>query len=172
MILGLREYEGIPLQNVADSDLEFPEPPKGDEEDHETSPSLSEESLTRLIGKFKEVLGDKVSDVRKTDRLSNSVARLVDPEGSLGQEMQRVYMMMDREFQIPKKVLEINPSHPLLLKLSDLQDGNELAGIVVEQIFDSTLLLEGLHPDPSSMIPRIQKLMEGAISAENITDNK
>ena len=101
--------------------------------------------------------------MRATDRLTNSVARLVDPKGSLGQELQRVYRMMDREYQIPKKILEINPSHIILKKLSDLQEDDSLGELIIEQIFESTLLIEGLHPDPASMIPRIQQLMESVL---------
>ena len=115
---------------------------------------------------FQEELKDKVSEVRITDRLTNSVARLVDAKGSLGQEMQRVYKMMDKEYQIPKKILEINPGHPILQQISNLSDGNELAKTVIEQIFESALLIEGIHPDPASMIPRIQKLMESALDQD------
>jgi molecular chaperone HtpG len=70
---------------------------------------------------------------------------------------------MDREYQLPKKVLEINPSHPLIHKLNALGDGQDLSGLVVEQIFDSLLLIEGIHPDPAAMIPRIQQLMDFAL---------
>ena len=99
-----------------------------------------------------------------TDRLTSSVARLVDAKGSLGQEMQRVYRMMDRDYQIPKKVLEINPEHNILQKMSQLSEDDHRRELIAEQIFESTLLIEGLHPDPASMIPRIQELMEFALN--------
>ena len=116
-----------------------------------------------MIDTFTDILVDKVSEVRTTDRLTNSVARLVDAKGSLGQEMQRVYRMMDREYQIPKKILELNPDHPILKQLVLAGENKELREMVVEQIFESTLLIEGLHPDPAAMIPRIQQLMEFAL---------
>jgi len=167
MLLGLREYKEYQFQNVADSDMVLPETP----EEGEISPEADEEPLTedrveKLIASFQTILEDRVSSVRVTDRLTNSVARLVDAKGSLGQEMQRVYRMMDREYQIPKKVLEINPSHTILKRVSDLPDGDPLLKLVVEQIFDSTLLIEGLHPDPASMIPRIQELIESALNGK------
>ena len=93
-------------------------------------------------------------------------SRLVDAEGSLGQEMQRVYRMMDKDYQIPKKVLEINPDHPVLKKVSQLADDDRRRELIVEQIFESALLIEGLHPDPASMIPRIQMLMESALESD------
>ncbi len=168
MLLGLREYKEFSLQNVADSDLQLPDLPDEDEgeEKKEQPEPLSEDDINKLISRFQEVLGDKVSEVRITDRLTNSVARLVDAKGSLGQEMQRVYRMMDKEYQIPKKILEINPGHPILQQICDLSEANDLIKTVIEQIFESALLIEGIHPDPASMIPRIQKLMETALDKD------
>jgi len=164
LLIGLREYKETPLQNIADSDLEVPEELHTSEE--ETSQeSLEQEQMESLITLFKDVLGDKVADVRSTDRLTSSVARLVDAQGSLGQEMQRVYRMMDREFKVPKKVLELNPNHQILKELEARKDSQPLKEIIVEQIFESTLLIEGMHPDPSGMADRIQDLMELALKA-------
>ena len=163
LLLGLRDYKEYPLQNVADSDLVLPEETTEGEEGEEPSSPLPDEQVQSLVDIFKDILAEKVSDVRTTDRLTNSMARLVDTKGSLGQEMQRVYRMMDREYQIPKKILEINPDHPILKQLVLLGNDNSLTDLVVEQIFESTLLIEGLHPDPAAMIPRIQQLMESAL---------
>jgi molecular chaperone HtpG len=115
------------------------------------------------VDRFKEQLGERVTDVRTTDRLTDSVARLVDPEGTLNQEMQRVYRLMDRDYEVPKKVLELNPRHPVLAKLNQMPTDDGLSALVIEQIYDSALLIEGLHPDPASMLPRIQELMEKAL---------
>jgi len=126
MLLGLREYKEFSLQNVAASDLNLPEQSEEVEKnEQEKSPSLSDEAVDGLVNLFKDILGERVSDVRITDRLTNSVARLVDAKGSLGQEMQRVYRIMDRDYQIPKKVLEINPDHPILQKISPGSDIND-----------------------------------------------
>jgi molecular chaperone HtpG len=164
MLLGLREYKEFPLQNIADSSLELPETMEEESGDGIADQTpLDDERLAHLIKRFQTILGERIVEVRVTDRLTNSVARLVDAKGSLGQELQRVYRMMDREYQIPKKVLEINPAHPILKGLSGLEDGDPFAELVIEQIFDSTLLIEGLHPDPAAMIPRIQQLLESAL---------
>ena len=152
---------------MAASDLNLPEQSEQEEQqEKEKPPSLSDETVKGLINIFKDILGEQVTDVRITDRLTNSVARLVDTKGSLGQEMQRVYRMMDKEYQIPKKVLEINPDHPVLKKVSQLPDDDPRRKLIVEQIFESALLIEGLHPDPASMIPRIQQLMESAMEVD------
>jgi molecular chaperone HtpG len=108
-------------------------------------------------------LGEKVTDIRMTDRLSDSPARLVDPEGGPNQEMQRVYRLLKEDYQTPKKVLELNPKHPILVHLNSLPPENELGHLIMEQIYEDALLIEGLHPDPAGMIERIQKIIEAAM---------
>ena len=73
---------------------------------------LPEEAFNQVVMRFKEQLGERVTDVRATDRLRNSVARLVDPEGTMGQEMQRVYRLVDRDYEVPKKVSRTQPAPP------------------------------------------------------------
>ena len=164
MLLGLREYKELPLQNVADSELNLPESSQDEgSEKKQPDEKISDDRLKELVNLFKDILGERVSDVRVTDRLTNSVARLVDVKGSMGQEVQRVYRIMDKDFKIPKKILEINGGHSILKMVSDLPDKSELGKTIIEQIFESALLIEGLHPDPASMIPRIQKIMESAL---------
>lgn len=167
MLMGIGEYKDFELQNVADSGMDLPVPPEDEKEkdtaEEDQEPALSDEKVEALVAKFKEELGERVADVRTTERLHTSVARLVDPEGSMGQEMQRVYRMMDKDFQIPKKVLELNPDHPIIERLGEMEDEQPIAEMVIEQIFESALLIEGIHPDPASMLPRIQKLMESAL---------
>jgi molecular chaperone HtpG len=165
MVLGLNQYEGFPLKNIAAPDLDLPESEEKTKtgEAGESTPATSQETVSLLVERFKTILGERVTEVRSTDRLSGSVARLVDPEGSLGQEMQRVYRLMGREYEVPKKVLEINPNHPVLVGLAELASDSPLVTPIVEQIYESALLVEGLHPEPASMIPRIQAIMEAAV---------
>ena len=101
------------------------------------------------------MLGERVTDVRASKRLSQSVARLVDPDGSLNPEMQRVYKFLGKEYEVPKKILELNPSHAILKNMVGMESESELQNLIIEQIYDSALLVEGLHHDPSSMAPRI-----------------
>ncbi len=160
MLMGLQEFEGKKLRNVAAADTELP---AAEEKEPETEgESLAAGELARLIAKFKAQLGERVTDVVTTDRLTESPARLVDPDGAVNQEMQRVYRMLEQDFEVPKKILELNPRHSLLRKMATLTEPNELLDTCVEQVYESALLIEGLHPDPASMIPRIQEIMEAA----------
>lgn len=161
MLARLAKYKEHALVNVSSADLKLPAL-EGEAVDEE-QPSLDASEWIPLIERFKTQLGDKVADVRMTDRLSDSPARLVDPEGAPNQEMQRVYRMLKEDFPAPKKVLELNPHHPILIHLNSLPFEAELGHMVMDQIFENALLIEGLHPDPASMIERIQKIIAAAI---------
>lgn len=161
MLMGLTTYEGFQLKNVASADLDLPE--DDNDSDEEQIETQQDAQIEKMLMQFKVVLGDKVTDVRATQRLSGSIARLVDPEGSIGQEMQRVYRLMGQEYEVPKKVLEVNPRHPIFVNLMKRDDGDPLQKIIIEQVYESALLVEGMHPDPASMIQRIQEIMEAAL---------
>jgi molecular chaperone HtpG len=160
MLMGLRKYKDYDLKNVAQADIETSEKP----DEKAEAEKIPEDDFDKLIERFKEVLGERVEDVRASKRLSQSVARLVDPEGSLNPEMQRVYKFLGQEYEVPKKILELNPSHAILKSLVGMQADSDLQTMIIEQIYDSALLVEGLHPDPSSMAPRIQQIIEAALT--------
>jgi molecular chaperone HtpG len=157
MLMGLHKYKDFELKNVAQADL----PEKTAEA--ETAGKIPEDDFKGLVERFKQVLGERVADVRASSRLSQSVARLVDPDGTLNPELQRVYKYLGREVELPKKILELNPAHSILKNLLKLEAGSALQVLIIEQIFDSALLVEGLHPDPSSMVPRLQQIIEAAL---------
>ena len=161
MVVRLAKYKDHNLVNVSSPDLQLPTLAK--EPETETTPSLDSSEWVSLIQRFKSRLGEKVTDIRMTDRLSGSPARLVDPEGAPNQEMQRVYRLLKEDFQTPKKILELNPSHPILIHLNTLPTDAELGQMIIDQIYENALLIEGLHPDPAGMIERIQKIIEAAI---------
>ena len=164
MVQSLREYEGKPLSNVDDPDLEMP-----DEEDEATpADDLAPEALGKLIVRFRNVLGDRVAEVRESKVLRDSPCRLVSSEGGSERDMQRVRRLLEQDYEVPAKILEINRAHPLIGHLAQLiasPSGDTMADLVIEQLFENLLLLEGLHPDPSQMVPRIQSLLEKATAA-------
>lgn len=162
VLLRLTTYKEKPLVNVASAKLDLPKVEANkEEEEHE---KVSTNDYPNLRERFKTQLGERVDDVRFTDILKNSPARLVDPEGAINPEMQRVYKMLNREYDVPKKVLELNPDHPIIVKLNSLPETSPLNRLIVEQIYEDALLIEGLHPDPASMIDRIQKLIQEALN--------
>jgi molecular chaperone HtpG len=164
-LMTLNKYKDYPLVNAATEQPEAkPEEQAAEEKEAAAKGEpLPPEALEGLVQRFKDALGERVSDVRSTERLINSPARLVDKEGSLNQEVQRVYRLLRQEYEVPLKVLEINPRHPILKKLSEQPAEGEISKIIIEQIYEDALLIEGLHPDPAGMISRIQELMKAAL---------
>lgn len=162
MLLRMTKYKDFEFANAANEKLE-----KKADAPAESSSSkegdLSTQDTEKLIALFKQELNEQVSDVKTTDVLIESPARLVNADGAPTQEVQRVYKLLNREFEAPKKELQINPHHPILKRLGALPEGSPLAGLIIEQIYEDALLIEGLHPDPASMIDRIQKLMEAVL---------
>ena len=81
--------------------------------------------------------------------------------------MFRINRLLDRDFELPVKILELNPRHPLMHNLSQMvasTPDNPLIGVVAEQVFETALLQDGIHPDPASMAARLTVLMEAATS--------
>ncbi len=160
MLMGLRKHKDFELKNVAQADVDVTEKQSAEQE----AEKLPDSDFSSLVERFKQILGERVTDVRSSNRLSQSVARLVDPDGTMNPELQRVYRYLGKEYEVPKKILELNPSHTILKNLLSLEPNSELQTAVIEQIYDSALLVEGLHPDPSSIAPRVQKIIEAALS--------
>jgi molecular chaperone HtpG len=165
VLLRVNKYKEFELINVAADKLKLPDLPAAPLEDA-AQPELnktSAEESRELIDRFKQRLGDKVAEVRLTDRLVESPARLVDQEGGLNSEVQRVYRLLNKEYEVPQKVLEINPEHSILKGLAHSKTSSDLESEVIDQIYENALLIEGLHPDPARMIGRIQKLIDAVL---------
>jgi molecular chaperone HtpG len=80
--------------------------------------------------------------------------------------MDRVRRLIEKDFSVPKRVVEVNPRHPLIQGLAArLAAGGSdtLVDDAVEQLYENGLLLEGLHPNPAQMVGRIQALLEAAV---------
>jgi molecular chaperone HtpG len=160
--MALKEFEDKPLQNVDDARLELP----ADEEDEAGAGSaVPQADFNRLVGRFVEVLGERVLEVRESKVLRDSPCRLLSPDDAPAREMSRVYRMLGQDFELPKRILEINRAHPIIANLAHLVSqapDSEVIEPTIELLFENQLLLEGLHTNPTDMIPRIQKLMVAA----------
>lgn len=160
MINALPEFQGKKFHNGADADLKLPDT-KQEQAEQPEGESLAADDLNALIARFQKALGERVGEVRESKVLTESPVRLVSADKGFGADMERVYRMLDKEFAAPKRILELNPRHKLIRNLSAVGDSS-LADNVIEQLFESALLLEGIHPNPADMVPRIQALMEAA----------
>jgi molecular chaperone HtpG len=163
MVLTLKEFAGKKLQNVDDAALELPK------SDQPIESKVANEDFAQLIVRIKNALGDRITDVRESKVLTDSPCRLVSAEASTDRDMQRVKRMLGQDYEIPKKIMEINRGHNLIVDMSGLaQHGSNdaLLEACIQQLYESALLLEGLLPNPAEMVPRIQQLMEAAVKSK------
>ncbi len=164
MLIGLADYNGKPLKNVDDAGLDLPEAEKSKEE-KEAEKAIPSDEFEALIARFKDSLGDRVEDVRESKILTDSPCRLVNPSDAMNINMQRVQRLLGNDYEIPKKILEINRGNTLIQNLSVRLAANAddaLINPLIEQLFESELVTEGIHPNPADMIPRIYQLMQAA----------
>jgi molecular chaperone HtpG len=121
-----------------------------------------EKQFTGFLERIKEILGDRITEVRVSGRLSESPCCLVNPHDGLTSSMQKILQIVSKDTSIPRKVFEINKDHRLvrnLLAIYKAAPKDDYLNSVVEQLFESALLLEGYLKDPHAMVARIQDLL-------------
>jgi molecular chaperone HtpG len=162
----LDDFDGRKLRNIDDASLELPgEVPESAVEEAEQLPDAI---FNQFVGRCVTTLGDRVAEVRDSKVLKKNPARLVSTEDQPGGDLQRVYKYLEQDYQIPKKAFEINRNHPLihdLVRLVDQEPGNELINLSIEQLYENALIIDGLHPHPASILPRVQRIMEIALNS-------
>ncbi len=174
VLSNLRTFEGKDLVAIDSSKIEFP--PASDEEKAEEAKSEEQQTVAAEASGFQRVLelirtelGNAVKEVRASKRLTDSVCCLVNPEGSMSAQLERVLSMGDREIPASKKIFEVNPSAPLIVRLSSLADRADQAGFIHQcgrQLFANALLLEGVPLDPAELVSRVQGFMLDAAFAK------
>jgi molecular chaperone HtpG len=159
----LTEYKDKPLRNIDNAGLELPEVETETEAEDQPPSALPEADFNRFVGRCVTTLGDRVLEVRASKVLKNSPVRLVSPEDAQNREMERIYRLLDQEYEVPKRILEVNRDHPLIGDLARMvgnQPDDPFINLAIEQLYEGALVQEGLHPNPAGMLPRIQELLE------------
>jgi len=165
----LGEYDGKKLVSADQADLRLPEEATDEDgkeqEDQSAADALPEEIQQSLCKWMKEILGDKVKDVKPSSRLVDSPAMIVNVDGLMTSSMERIIMAQgapeERLAMGGKKDMEINPASPLIKKLADLRVRNQdFARDVLEQIFDNAMIQAGLLVDQQQMVNRNYRILE------------
>jgi molecular chaperone HtpG len=152
----LHEFEGKKLVAAEKAEIALDKPE-----------SRLDEEATRLLCNFiKETLGDKVDEVRVSERLVGSPAVVVESDKGMTSSMRRILKNLNRGEENPfKQNLEINPAHPMMAGLEATRAANpDLAKQVAEQIYDNALISAGLLEDPNAMLRRINSLLEQLVT--------
>lgn len=166
LVTTLRSFEGHDLASVDAADLDLEGVGTAPEEAAEAPEPVADAELAALLTRMKEVLGEQVEKVRVSKVLAaDNAARLVVPEGALDRHTQRVYQMLNQDYEEPARILEINPRHPIVRNLAaqlSRQGNSALVEDSINVMYESALLADGIHPDPATLVRRIQSLMEAA----------
>ena len=151
----LREFDGKQFQDVARGALDLD---IDSEEDKAEQEKLSKESEA-LVERVTKALADKVSEVRATSRLTDSVACLVVGDFDMGLQMRRIMEAAGQAVPESKPILEINPAHPLARMLDKEPDEDRFESLAMI-VFDQATLAEGGHlEDPAAYVSRLNNLL-------------
>jgi len=152
----LTEFDGKQFQDVTRGELDLG---KLDTEEDKKQQEEADKNAEPLLNRLKESLGDRVSEVRTSNRLTESPACLSISEHDMGAQMRKIMEAAGQAMPEFKPIFEINPEHPLVSKLdkeSDEDRFNDLASI----LFDQASLAEGGQlDDPASYIHRLNRLL-------------
>ena len=152
------EWDGTPIESASEGKLEVDEDEKVDEE--------RESALRDVKERFRVKLQDVVSEVRVTTRLTDSPVCLVIPQGGLQPHLERILRAAQKDVPEQKRILEINPDHPVIENLRKMLEGAKAVEKVDEWItllYDQAKIAEGSAiDDPASFNRRITALLEEA----------
>ena len=152
LVSHLNEFDGKPLQSILRGDLDL-----GDEEDKEEKEKLTEE-FKGVTEKVKNLLADKVSEVRMSQRLTDSPSCLVLNESDMSEQMQKIMEAAGQYAPKAQPVLELNADHTLVKKLHDLGDDelNDWAMLLFEQ---AALAAGNQLEDSAEFVKRVNRLL-------------
>jgi len=157
----LHTFDGKTLKLAEKADLNLSAKKEG---------ALTEEASKSLTQWLKETLGDKVNEVRVSQRLVDSPAVVVDSDKFMTASMRRMMKAMKQDGpDLPptKQDFEINPAHPIMARLEAMRlKDAALAGSVAEQILDNARVAAGLLEDPRAMLKRLDSLLEKVLTKE------
>ena len=161
----LRKFKEFELKATENADITNIEKYADNAEKKDKPEELSKEEsqdMDRFLKRVQEILGDRITEARISKRLSQSPSCLVSPDGSTSQ-MHKIMQLVTKDTSIPKKVFEINQDHKLvrnLLYVFGKNEKDEFVATIVEQLYESALLMDGYLADPHKMVNRLNKLME------------
>lgn len=158
----LAEYEGKALQSVAKGDVNLDDiisETPAEKAEHQKKEEQIKTEFDAVMTHVKKVLGDKIKDVRISNRLTASPSCLIADDQDMGLQLQRLLKAAGQEVAEVKPIFELNPEHPLVLKLKAITNENEFSDWT-QLLFEQALLAEGGHlKDPAAFVQRVNKLL-------------
>ncbi|MBI5664707.1 MAG: molecular chaperone HtpG, partial [Nitrospirae bacterium] len=150
------EYKGKKFKSAVKGEIDLDK--SKEEEKKETK-----KKFKALIELIKDQLKDEVKDVRLSGRLKDTACCLVGDEMDMDPQMEKLLKSMGQSVPQSKRILEINPAHPIFDAMNRLFEKEQKSVVLEEYIkllYDQALLLEGSKPkDPTAFAKTISKLM-------------
>jgi molecular chaperone HtpG len=157
LVSHLSEYEGKPLVSVAKGELDLDK--LADAEEKEAA-KKREGEYAELVKRMQDVLGERVSGVRVSQRLTDSPSCLVMGEHDMAVHMQRMLKQAGHNVPATRPTLEINPLHPLVSRLREETDDTRFANWS-NILLDQAMLSEGGQlEDPVAFVNRLNDLLQ------------
>ncbi|MDX8382308.1 MAG: molecular chaperone HtpG [Ghiorsea sp.] len=154
----LDKFQDKELKSIAKGELDLSgigENIEEEKKEHEEAVKSAEPAIKKL----KEALGDKVKDVRSTDRLTSSPSCLVSDSFDISGNMERILKQAGQDVPSVKPILEINPEHELVKRLAKMRSKDKIADFS-DILFDQAVLAEGALPeDPAGFVRKINALL-------------
>jgi molecular chaperone HtpG len=153
-------FQGKPLKSLSQGDVDFGLVPALEEAAPAEAKADAVDDAV-IVAAVKATLGERVSDVRASQRLTDSAACLVAAGAGPDRELERLLARQNRGVGA-KPILEINTRHPLVKAISDAKLGAREADVadISEVLFDQALILDGEVPvDPAAFAKRINRLL-------------
>ena len=152
----LSEFDGKKLQSVNKGELDL-----GDIQDEKEKKKSEKKSKAHidLVKHIKEVLDEKVKEVRVTSRLTTSPACLVSDDNDMGRHLEQILKASGQSIPGAKPILEINPDHPIIQKIIAEKD-DDLFSDWSHILFDQALLSEGGQlSDPGNFVNKLNSMI-------------
>lgn len=161
-------FEGKPFKSVTQGAADLAAIPRLDAST-EPSQDLSE-GVTEFLAFLKTTLSDLVSDVRSSDRLTDSPVCLVAAESGPDRQLEKILLGVGQLAGASKPVLEVNPTHPLIASLAALgQDDREFKEDAARMLLDDARVLDGDHPsDALEFSRRLARLVERGLRRSTV----
>jgi len=152
------EFDGKPFQSVSKGVLDLPG------EDHEVAEDAAKSDNLRRVEK---VLGERVSEVRLSRRLTESPSCLVLEEDQMALHMRRLLEQAGQEIPDARPALELNPDHPLVKNLLGSED-DEAVGDLAILLFEQAVLAEGGQlEDPAGFVRRMNAMLLAGVELQD-----
>ncbi len=157
LVTHLPSFNDTPLQAVTKGDLALDG--VGDAADDQTDTAAQpSEAVNKLIERITEVLGDRVSAVRASTRLTESPACIVVGEHDFGMNMQRMLKAAGHDLPAQQPILEINPDHAIVQRLA--ADSDAALDDWAVLLFEQAMLLDGGRlEDSAGFVQRMNRLL-------------